>query len=331
MMNINLFALLFLPWMLTSFLACSSAQSLLENVKSAATTAYQVAAPAATATTSFVCNSVIPFIRHQLSNNQHPGQLYIAYDDTNKKTCRVKSQSDSESNSEAESIDSEHEFEMIDSYSTQNCSRKKSKNKQTFFATVQELDANVEKNAGATLHTIHQTIHSYYQHEDPANLAVQKKILHLTNLLQQSAKKVALQPVIADEYNPIQLQILNDKIQTARKKIPVLDEEHQTVMKKATLDFKRRVEKAQKQFDVEKKIADERYEKHFTKLHISTFIAAQISAELNTCSESTKTSHPAHDFNNFTTKETYKNFLANVQEPLTSQAIIPGAEQRKKK
>jgi hypothetical protein len=331
--------LFFIPFLSTSITLSSCEQpipSLLDNVKSAATSAYHVAAPAASATSAFVCKSVIPFLRDKLSGHQTPAKLYIAYDQQ-EKSGYVSDKSGSDSNSDTQSddafnfVDSCDTFEMVDGRTARHALHKKPKKKQSFFATVQELDAQIEQNAGATLHKIHETIGNYYQQQDPTTSVVQREILHLTTLLQKSAKKIDLQPVIADQYNPIQLQILKDQISLALKKSLVADEEHETSIRKATLDLNRRVEKAQRQFDLEKKNAAEKYRKQITKLQTSTYIAAQISVAMNDYAQTTKTDHPAHELSHFATQESYTNFLKSLQENGLSSAIVAIPAQSKKK
>lgn len=330
--------LFFIPFLSTSIIWCSSEQpvvpSLLENVKTVATNAYHVAVPAATATSAFVCNNVIPFIREKLSRHQAPAKLYI------QETSGYESNtSDSDSNSNSQSsdddafnfVDNGDTFEMVNSLTAQHALHKKSKKKQTFFANVQELDTEIENNLRTTLHKIHESIGNYYEHEDPTTPTVQKEILHLTTLLQKSAKKIALQPIIADQYNPIQLQILKDQINVALKKSLVADEEYDTTIRKATLDLNRRFEKAQKKFTLEKKKADEKYQNRMSRLQTSTFIAAQISVAMNNYAQTTKTAHSAHELSHFATNESYANFLKSLREQSLSDAITPVSGQSKKK
>ncbi len=133
--NIFMFILL----VVTNSLFCSSekkltpTQALLENVKTAASVAYEYTAPVVVATGAFIQNTAIPGVQSYLK--QSPTSAPVLYQDHLKKSdSDSDASSDTSSNSE---MDTGYEF-------VESCDKKTKK--KNFFSCQEELDRSINNN-----------------------------------------------------------------------------------------------------------------------------------------------------------------------------------------
>ena len=281
------------PNRFTTFLQSEQVQKVKGVACSAAKKTYETTAWAATSTIQFVKN------KSQVLANQS--------DDKESTACQdYQSHSDSDSDSEFSTI-------------------KISSNK--FFRDQQELQASLETDTPKTIRKLNTFTVDCFTKENPEKLSTQKDMLHTFTLLQEScnqSKQLALDPIIANDYNAQQRELLINKIEEHAKTIePEFEMIYQAARTIANNDYNRRIAAAKKKLDdAIKKAADVRLS-NLNKSKNTLYTFAYNSQYLNHRAIK-KEDHVAHNLDSFKSEESYKTFLDDMRK---QQVVMSSAQE----
>ena len=298
----------------------STQSSVLNTLQQAAVKSYNVAAPIAYATSAsilktsseFAQETVLPYILSKLTS-QRIDQSQADYTQANIDNCDKNEHSDSDINSNSDSDSDIENFTMLES----------TKKKKAFYRDQQELQDQLNNNPEQAINKLNQSLNSYLKEQMPENMIIQQDIFHVITLLKESElnknKKLSINPVIADTYNDLLKTILINKVQNHALRIePKIEATYNAEIMLATEKRDRAIAKAHKNFEVSKKLADQKRLNKLTRIFSQAKIIAHNSQYINNCA-SHKADHKAQENEHYESIESYKILLADFQKKLSEQ------------